>query len=150
MAYDSIQQEMWMRTSFLSLAKLLEFFALARSMQEIQSGFVLTKRYSTVRLIIRCMYSSMQTNTNFAYLNRYFPLIRAFQATNGSMSDLVEEISGMKEGCKVWRLCTHSIAHPNWLIPEDTSLLATFSENHDQPRFASYTPDLSVSITQFP
>jgi hypothetical protein len=66
------------------------------------------------------------------------------------MSDLVEEISGMKEGCKVWRLCVHSIAHPIWLIPEDTSLLATFSENHDQPRFASYTPDLSVSITQRP
>jgi hypothetical protein len=28
---------------------------------------------------------------------------------------------------------------------KDTSLLATFSENHDQPRFASYTPDLAVS-----
>jgi alpha-amylase len=79
---------------------------------------------------------------------RYFPLIRAFQATNGSMEDLVEEISGMKESCKVRR----SFPGHVWSIAkiiQDTSLLTTFSENHDQPRFASYTPDIAVSLDQY-
>jgi alpha-amylase len=29
---------------------------------------------------------------------------------------------------------------------KDTTLLGSFSENHDQPRFASYTDDLTVGF----
>lgn len=55
----------------------------------------------------------------------YFPLVQAFQSTPGSMSNLANMINSVKSGCK------------------DTSLVATFSENHDQPRFASLTGDMS-------
>lgn len=56
----------------------------------------------------------------------YYPLVRAFTSTSGSISDLVNMINTLKSGtCK------------------DTTLLGTFSENHDITRFAAITSDLS-------
>jgi len=56
----------------------------------------------------------------------YFPLTRAFASTEGSMLDLANEISWMQSSCK------------------DTTILGSFSENHDQPRFPSYTNDMAA------
>lgn len=58
----------------------------------------------------------------------YYPLLGAFQSTSGSMEGLMEMIENVKDAC------------------EDSTLLGTFSENHDLPRFASYTSDYSVSL----
>ncbi|EKG10746.1 hypothetical protein MPH_12129 [Macrophomina phaseolina MS6] len=55
----------------------------------------------------------------------YYPLVRAFTSPSGSISDLVNMINTLKSGCK------------------DTTLLGTFSENHDITRFAALTSDLS-------
>lgn len=57
----------------------------------------------------------------------YFPLTRAFASTTGSINDLSETILS------------------NWKNCEDPTLLGSFSENHDQPRFASLTPDLALA-----
>ena len=57
----------------------------------------------------------------------YFPLIRAFQATNGSTADLATEIAAVQKSCK------------------DPSTLLIFSENADLPRFASYTNDSALA-----
>jgi alpha-amylase len=58
---------------------------------------------------------------------RYYAATAAFSTTSGSMSNLVNQIKGMKNQCK------------------DTSVLGSFSENHDQPRFASLTNDVSMA-----
>ena len=58
----------------------------------------------------------------------YFPLVRAFLAPNGSISDLISEMNSVHSACK------------------DTTVLGSFSENHDQPRFASYTSDISQAM----
>ncbi|GME28447.1 hypothetical protein GTA08_BOTSDO06744 [Neofusicoccum parvum] len=55
----------------------------------------------------------------------YYPLVRAFTSTSGSISDLVNMINTLKSGCK------------------DTTLLGSFSENHDITRFAAITSDFS-------
>lgn len=57
----------------------------------------------------------------------YYPLIRAFTSSSGSISELVSMISTVKSSCA------------------DSTLLGTFSENHDLPRFGSITSDTSVS-----
>ncbi|KAF2496974.1 alpha-amylase [Lophium mytilinum] len=57
----------------------------------------------------------------------YYPLLSAFESTSGSISDLVNQLNTMKSTCK------------------DTTLLGSFSENHDLPRFASYTQDFSLA-----
>lgn len=49
----------------------------------------------------------------------YHPLVKAFKSTDGSMSDLYDMINDVKSTC------------------EDPTLLGTFTENHDNPRFAS-------------
>ena len=54
-------------------------------------------------------------------------MTRAFQSTTGSISDLVDEVNQVKSTCK------------------DSTLLGTFLENHDQPRFPSLTSDLSLA-----
>ena len=54
-------------------------------------------------------------------------MTRAFQSTSGSITDLVNEINQVKSTCK------------------DSTLLGTFLENHDQPRFPSLTSDLSLA-----
>lgn len=55
----------------------------------------------------------------------YYPLTRAFTSPSGSISDLVNMINTLKSGCK------------------DSTLLGSFSENHDITRFASITSDYS-------
>ncbi|EAW10463.1 alpha-amylase [Aspergillus clavatus NRRL 1] len=57
----------------------------------------------------------------------YYPLLKAFQSTSGSMDDLYNMIGTVKTACA------------------DTTLLGTFIENHDNPRFASYTDDVSLA-----
>lgn len=57
----------------------------------------------------------------------YYPLTYAFESPLGSMNDLVDEILSMKATC------------------QDTTVLGSFSENHDVPRFASATPDMSAA-----
>ncbi|KAJ5368735.1 uncharacterized protein N7496_008495 [Penicillium cataractarum] len=57
----------------------------------------------------------------------YYPLLRAFQSTSGSISDLYNMINTVKSTCS------------------DSTLLGTFVENHDNPRFASYTDDMSLA-----
>lgn len=55
----------------------------------------------------------------------YFPLIKAFTA--GNMKALSDMVSDVEKGCT------------------DTSVLGTFAENHDLPRFASLVPDLALA-----
>lgn len=57
----------------------------------------------------------------------YFPLTRVFQDSYGTMTELIDGVSQIQSNCK------------------DPSLLGTFSENHDNPRFASYTEDISLA-----
>ncbi|CAL5871101.1 uncharacterized protein PFLUO_LOCUS5347 [Penicillium psychrofluorescens] len=57
----------------------------------------------------------------------YFPLLRAFESTSGSISDLYDMINSVRTTCS------------------DSTLLGTFVENHDNPRFASYTEDMSLA-----
>ena len=56
------------------------------------------------------------------------PLTRAFQTTSGSMSDLANQVQLMKSACK------------------DTTLLGSFLENHDNPRFPSLTSDTALDM----
>ncbi len=55
----------------------------------------------------------------------YYPLLKAFTA--GNMKALSDMISDVDKGCP------------------DTSVLGTFAENHDLPRFASLVPDLALA-----
>ncbi|KAJ6032705.1 alpha-amylase [Penicillium herquei] len=57
----------------------------------------------------------------------YYPLLRAFESSSGSISDLYDMINTVKSDCS------------------DSTLLGTFVENHDNPRFASYTDDMSLA-----
>ena len=57
----------------------------------------------------------------------YFALTSAFGSTSGSMSGLASTIDTLKTACA------------------DTTLLAPFLENHDNPRFASVTPDVAAA-----
>lgn len=57
----------------------------------------------------------------------YSPLVAAFSGT-GTISTLSDAVDTLKAGA-----CT------------DTSLLGTFSENHDQPRFAQLTGDFALA-----
>ena len=57
----------------------------------------------------------------------YFPLARAFNSTGGDMGSLVQMMTYIKELCS------------------DTSMLGAFVENHDLPRFASWTSDMALA-----
>ncbi|KAL1965697.1 hypothetical protein VTN77DRAFT_5197 [Rasamsonia byssochlamydoides] len=57
----------------------------------------------------------------------YYPLIDAFKSTSGNISNLVNRINQVKSACL------------------DSTVLGTFSENQDNPRFANYTADLSLA-----
>ncbi|PKY02692.1 family 13 alpha amylase in complex with acarbose [Aspergillus campestris IBT 28561] len=57
----------------------------------------------------------------------YYPLINAFKAPGGSMSELASMITTVQEKCK------------------DVNLLGSFVDNHDNPRFASYTKDVALA-----
>lgn len=54
-------------------------------------------------------------------------MVPAFQSTSGSISSLVDMLDSVKTDCA------------------DTTLLGSFSENHDVPRFASLTSDLALA-----
>jgi alpha-amylase len=56
----------------------------------------------------------------------YYPLTAAFQSTSGSIAALTHEVNEIKTSCK------------------DSTLLGTFLENHDSPRFPSLTTDMSL------
>lgn len=58
----------------------------------------------------------------------YYPMIRAFQNSRGSMSSLSTAISTVQKSCR------------------DPTLLGTFSENHDNARFLSLTNDLHLNM----
>lgn len=55
----------------------------------------------------------------------YYPLVAAFSSTSGSMSALADMVNTIKSSAK------------------DSTLLGTFMENHDNPRFPSYTSDMA-------
>ncbi|KAF4547884.1 Alpha-amylase A type-1/2-like protein [Elsinoe fawcettii] len=56
----------------------------------------------------------------------YYWITQAFQSTSGNMGQLVNGVNQMITACK------------------DTTLLGSFLENHDNPRFASFVSDLSL------
>lgn len=58
---------------------------------------------------------------------QYYWVTQAFESTSGSISNLVNGINEMKSDCS------------------DTTLLGTFMENHDNPRFPSLTSDISLT-----
>lgn len=67
-------------------------------------------------------------HTNLIFLSaRYFPLVNAFAKPTGDMSDLARSIQDTSRACA------------------DTSLLGSFSENHDIPRFPSKNDDLALA-----
>ena len=72
------------------------------------------------------MYVTLSVSRSRLSPARYYPLIRAFESPTGSIGQLVEQINGIKATCK------------------DPTVLGSFSENHDVPRFASTTDDMSV------
>lgn len=57
----------------------------------------------------------------------YFYGVRAFNSTSGNITALVDQIGNMRDACN------------------NVFALGTFSENHDLPRFASFTQDLSLA-----
>lgn len=57
----------------------------------------------------------------------YYTITQAFQSTGGSISNLVNGVNQMRTTCS------------------DTTLLGSFMENHDQPRFPSYTSDVALT-----
>ncbi|MCJ1369414.1 hypothetical protein MMC20_000625 [Loxospora ochrophaea] len=59
----------------------------------------------------------------------YYPLTSAFQNSSGNITSLVSTLSDIQSSCN------------------DTSLLGTFTENQDVPRFPSLNPDLSLAKT---
>ncbi|KAL8786566.1 MAG: hypothetical protein Q9213_002703 [Squamulea squamosa] len=58
----------------------------------------------------------------------YYPLTRAFQDTNGDMTSLGAALTAIQNSCR------------------DSTLLGTFSENHDIPRFLSQRNDRNVHM----
>lgn len=56
----------------------------------------------------------------------WYPLTAAFSSTSGSISNLVNQVDAIKSKCK------------------NSTLLGTFLENHDNPRFAGLTSDASL------
>ena len=58
---------------------------------------------------------------------RYFPLVEAFAKSTSDMSDLVRSMQDTNQACT------------------DTSLLGSFSENHDNPRFPSKNDDMALA-----
>ncbi|KAF2020306.1 glycoside hydrolase family 13 protein [Aaosphaeria arxii CBS 175.79] len=68
-------------------------------------------------------------NTMHSILNYplYYPMMLFLNSTKGTSTPLVKAIDILRSACK------------------DVTLLTTFSENHDLPRFASQTQDLSLA-----
>ncbi|GAB7352422.1 hypothetical protein MBLNU459_g2841t2 [Dothideomycetes sp. NU459] len=68
-----------------------------------------------------------QNYVNVLNYPAYYWITQAFESTSGSISNLVNGINEMKSDCS------------------DTTLLGSFLENHDNPRFPSYTSDISLA-----
>lgn len=64
-------------------------------------------------------------NTNLR--NSYYPLLEAFKSTNGDLNGLAQGIKDVQNACN------------------DVTILGSFSESHDIPRFASYTQDMALA-----
>lgn len=62
-----------------------------------------------------------------SWTTRYFPLVDAFTKPTNDMSGLARSIEDMSRTCV------------------DTSLLGSFSENHDNPRFPSKNEDIALA-----
>ena len=58
---------------------------------------------------------------------RYFPLVEAFAKSTSDMSDLVRSMQDTNHDCT------------------ETSMLGSFSENHDNPRFPSKNDDMALA-----
>lgn len=58
----------------------------------------------------------------------YYRMVDAFRSTDGNMTSLSLAMTAIQDGC------------------QDPSLLGTFSENHDSPRFLSYTNDMHLNM----
>jgi alpha-amylase len=72
--------------------------------------------------------SQLETHTNGILVTaRYFPLVNAFASPTNAMGDLVRSIKGASRDCA------------------DTSLLGSFSENHDNPRFPTKNNDMVLA-----
>lgn len=56
----------------------------------------------------------------------YYTLVEAFKSNQGNLNNLAQQIDSVSSACS------------------DQHLLGVFAENHDLPRFASYTKDLSL------
>ena len=72
-----------------------------------------------------CRYQTKDLVAGLPNFPIYFPLIKAFTA--GDMQALSQMIVDVNKGCN------------------DTSVLGTFAENHDLPRFATLVPDLTLA-----
>jgi alpha-amylase len=72
-------------------------------------------------------YSSQEYMSGVLNYPQYYWVTQAFESTSGSISNLVNGINEMKSDCS------------------DTTLLGTFMENHDNPRFPSLTSDISLT-----
>ncbi|KAL9050866.1 MAG: hypothetical protein Q9162_006375 [Coniocarpon cinnabarinum] len=57
----------------------------------------------------------------------YFQLVAAFKSTSGDIGALANMVNSVKDTCK------------------DSTVLGSFSENHDNPRFANYTTDMALA-----
>jgi hypothetical protein len=62
---------------------------------------------------------------------RYFQLVQFFTNSTATSKNLIGQFQEQNKKCK------------------DTTLLGSFTENHDLPRFANYTSDLAVSCPYF-
>ncbi|RDW69853.1 hypothetical protein BP6252_08873 [Coleophoma cylindrospora] len=62
----------------------------------------------------------------------YYQATQFFANKSATSTNFVKEVQALNGTCN------------------DTTLLGTFSENHDQPRFASYTSDLTVGLAETP
>lgn len=61
----------------------------------------------------------------------YYPIRRAFGATNGSMSDIVENLQSVNSDC------------------QDPTVLGSFSESHDLDRFPTLTDDETLAQNMY-
>ena len=73
-----------------------------------------------------CSYQGSSTSGVLAY-PMYYGLTGFFQSPENTSASFVSTAQGLNTSCS------------------DTSLLGSFSENHDQPRFASYTSDVALA-----
>lgn len=77
---------------------------------------------------LSCVSSDPSITSIADQITRYYWITQAFQSTSGSISNLLNGVNQMQSACL------------------DTTLLGSFMENHDNPRFPSYTSDVSLAM----